>query len=156
MLNVPATWRTGTLTAKNPFTIPPFDRPLRIIVDDDSAEPGTALALLTALADRPGARVYRTTSTSRTRIEILPPNETSDYVPIDYVDADGIVEWAVPAVESWRRSAAMTVEEFGGEPERPRSTRRCGVVFARRPTLRSPERLARCSVCICGPTGTSR
>ena len=54
---------------------------------------------------------------SRTRVEILPPDETSDYVPIDYVDAEGTVERAVPAVESWRRSAAMTVEEFGGEPE---------------------------------------
>jgi hypothetical protein len=117
MLNVPARWRTGTMTARSAFAAPPFDRPLRIIVDDQSVASDAALDLIASLAKRPGVCVFRTAQESPRRIEINAVSEEGDYVPVNYVDPDGVTRMAVSAAHSWRRYAETTLQEHGGEVE---------------------------------------
>ena len=118
MLNVPFHWRIPPSSQdKSPFAAGEHGRPLRIIIDAESAAAGPASELLWAFARRALAEIYSTEPGVERRVELGPIDEAHDLLPVRYVLPTGTREVALGAAASWLRHARVTARELARDEQ---------------------------------------
>jgi hypothetical protein len=114
VLNVPAQWRIPpSVNERSPFGAGQHGRPLRIVVDDDTAAEGAALDLLRTFERQPGVEIYGTRPDAARRIELAHEHSAHDVIEVRYIRPDGTRIRALGAAASWEKHARQAAGEYG-------------------------------------------
>jgi hypothetical protein len=115
VLNIGAHWRIVSRSDHSPFAVQGQDRPLRIVVDEDTIEPKPEVRFLQSLAARPGVEIYGTKASNERRVVIGKRSE-HDVVPVEYVLPKGGRGMRLFQASWLDRAAEMTANEHDVSP----------------------------------------
>ena len=113
MLNVLAHWRLKpSFSELSPFGAQD-GRPLRIVIDSQTAPADAGLELLREFSRRPCVEIFATEDRSLPTIELGPEDRDRDALRVIYNAARGRREAALFAASSWRAHAHAAAVEYG-------------------------------------------